>query len=282
MAAHIWSDASGQSTWLSCLFWAFAQTLSLLLLLLHLLVHLGRGIASHLLPFHSFHSWLTSCKLPSPVDLFPSFFQNCSPAQLPLPGEATIISVLDGLHLVSRSYSCPTHCLPCIRGAIVSLYYFWGEWALWQHPLILVPTPPFSNTVSVTQKSSKYLAWLNYFWQLSYLAVLGNVSGPGKHLCKQGFSHWLLSLSFREHKSKRKFTFFFPNIPIYKPQLCQGQVWSFGQFTCTICFIKDNLFTFQEGFKPQSDFFQRPKALSHPVCHTPSGGSSGGVASSGG
>nr|XP_058914923.1 tetraspanin-3 isoform X4 [Kogia breviceps] len=34
--------------------------------------------------------------------------QNCSPAQLPLPGEATIISVLDSLHLVSRSYSCLT------------------------------------------------------------------------------------------------------------------------------------------------------------------------------
>lgn len=103
------------------------------------------GKSSHLLSFHSSHSCLTSYKFPSAVDVFPSSFQNCSPAQLPLPRQATIIFVLASLHMASWSHSYPTYCLPCIRGLIVSLCSFWGERTLWHHPFILASPLPLSQ-----------------------------------------------------------------------------------------------------------------------------------------
>ena len=110
------TDAGGQSPWLSCLFWALAQALSLPLTPppcpsqpredpSALKAWLSSEVAPFLLPFQSSHFCLLPCKLPSPVDLLSLAFLNCSSAPLPLPRRATIISMLDSLHLASGAYS---------------------------------------------------------------------------------------------------------------------------------------------------------------------------------
>lgn len=65
---------------------------------------LSSEVAPHLLLFHPSHSCLTACRLPSPVDLLPSCFRNCSPAPLLLPRQAAITSVLGSLGLAARSH----------------------------------------------------------------------------------------------------------------------------------------------------------------------------------
>lgn len=80
-------------------------------------------ITLHRLPFHSSH--LLSHSISYKVLLI--YLPHSSRAALQPSCNFLDIppsSLCDNLHLVSRSYSCPVHFLPCVRGVIASLYPF--------------------------------------------------------------------------------------------------------------------------------------------------------------
>lgn len=135
-------------------------------------------------------------------------------------------------------------------------------WVLWRHPFILA-LHIIKYSVS-QQMSSRYLDFITS--GATFLVQAQNFHS-------QAFIHWFISLQGDKRPSIR--LFFCPHIPMYKPQMGQGQV---GHLDSSLigCALWGKMI-FQEGFKPQYDIlFQRPKAFSHAVCHIPSGGSSGG------